>query len=156
MFPGDSSYSLIGGDLVATLAIAANHHRFFAVTELVARSTNHCGRTRKLTQEDHEYAADPQPGCHYAYDNVLPGFGCRVTPNGARSWIVEYRPHGGGRSSLTKRHVQLRSVLVLTPNQAREAAGDVLAKVQFGEDAPHNRSASRSSPIVADLVGSVS
>jgi hypothetical protein len=33
------------------------------------------------------------------YDDNLSGFGCRVTPNGSRSWIVEYRPHGGGRES---------------------------------------------------------
>jgi integrase len=81
----------------------------------------------------------------------LPAFGCRVTPNGARSWIVEYRPHGGGRS-VAKRRITLGSVSVLTPDQAREAAGDVLAKVRFGEDAPHDRAARRSSPMVADLI----
>jgi integrase len=87
---------------------------------------------------------------YIAYDNVLPGFGCRVTPNGARSWIVEYRPHGGGRS-VGKRRITLGPVSVLTPDQAREAAGDVLAKVRFGEDAPHDRAARRSSPMLADL-----
>jgi len=30
------------------------------------------------------------------------GFGCRVTPNGVRSWIFDYRP-GGGRHSATRR-----------------------------------------------------
>jgi integrase len=74
-----------------------------------------------------------------------------VTPNGARSWIVEYRPHGGGRS-VGKRRITLGSVSVLTPDQAREAAGDVLAKVRFGDDAPHDRAARRSSPMLAELI----
>jgi len=26
---------------------------------------------------------------YIAYDDSLSGFGCRVTPNGVRSWIVE-------------------------------------------------------------------
>ena len=88
---------------------------------------------------------------YIAYDHVLPGFGCRVTPNGARSWIVEYRPHGGGRS-VGKRRITLGSVSVLTPDQAREAAGDVLAKVRFGDDAPYDRATRRSSPMVAELI----
>ncbi len=74
-----------------------------------------------------------------------------MTPNGARSWIVEYRPHGGGRS-VGKRRITLGSVSVLTPDQAREAAGDVLAKVRFGDDAPHDRAARRSSPMLAELI----
>jgi integrase len=106
--------------------------------------------TRKLTKR----AVDALPirdRVYIAYDSALPGFGCRVTPNGARSWIVEYRPHGGGRS-VGKRRITLGSVSVLTPEQAREAAGDVLARVRFGEDAPHDRATRRSSPMVADLI----
>jgi hypothetical protein len=37
-------------------------------------------------------------------------------------------------------------------DQAREAAGDVLARVRFGEDAPYDRAARRSSPMLADLI----
>ena len=106
--------------------------------------------TQKLTKR----AIDALPvrdRVYIAYDNALSGFGCRVTPNGARSWIVEYRPHGGGRS-VDKRRITLGSVSVLTPDQAREAAGDVLARVRFGEDAPHDRATRRSSSMVADLV----
>jgi Arm DNA-binding domain/Phage integrase, N-terminal SAM-like domain len=106
--------------------------------------------TRKLTKKTID-ALPIRDRVYIAYDNVLPGFGCRVTPNGARSWIVEYRPHGGGRS-VAKRRITLGSISVLTPDQAREAAGDVLAKVRFGEDAPHDRAARRSSPMVADLI----
>src|ERR1700745_454264 len=44
------------------MAITANHHRFFAVTNLVARSTNR-GDT-EADQEDHRCAADPPPGLY--------------------------------------------------------------------------------------------
>jgi integrase len=106
--------------------------------------------TRKLTKKTID-ALPIRDRVYIAYDNVLPGFGCRVTPNGARSWIVEYRPHGGGRS-VGKRRITLGSVSVLTPDQAREAAGDVLARVRFGDDAPHDRAARRSSPMLAELI----
>jgi hypothetical protein len=106
--------------------------------------------TRRLTKRTID-ALPIRDRVYIAYDNVLPGFGCRVTPNGARSWIVEYRPHGGGRR-VDKRRITLGSVSVLTPEQARDAAADVLARVRFGEDAPHDRATRRSSPMVGDLV----
>jgi len=106
--------------------------------------------TRKLTKKTIN-ALPIRDRVYIAYDDVLAGFGCRVTPSGARSWIVEYRPHGGGRG-VAKRRITLGPVTVLTPDQAREAAGDVLAKVRFGEDAPHDRVARRSSPMFAELI----
>jgi hypothetical protein len=88
---------------------------------------------------------------YIAYDDALTGFGVRVTPKGMRSWIVEYRPHGGGRG-VGKRRITLGSTAVLTPDQARAAAGDVLAKVRFGEDAPHDRAARRGSAMMSELI----
>ena len=58
---------------------------------------------------------------------------------------------GGGRA-VSKRRITLGSVSVLTPDQARDAAGDVLAKVRFGDDAPHDRAARRTSPMVSELI----
>ena len=49
-----------------------------------------------------------------------------VTPTGAKSWIVEYRPHGGGRG-VAKSRVTLGKVGALTPDQARRTAADMLA-----------------------------
>jgi integrase len=93
----------------------------------------------------------PRDRVYIAYDDSLAGFGVRITPKGARSWIVEYRPHGGGRG-VGKRRITLGSISVLTPEQAREAAVDVLAKVRFGDDAPHDRAARRASPMVSELI----
>jgi hypothetical protein len=75
----------------------------------------------------------------------------RVTPNGSRSWIVEYRPHGGGRA-VAKKRITLAPVSVLTPDQARETAGDILASVRLGHDVAPDRATRRSSPLVTALV----
>ena len=88
---------------------------------------------------------------YIVYDDSLSGFGCRVTPNGSRSWIVEYRPHGGGRA-VAKKRITLAAVSVLTPDQARETAGDILASVRLGHDVAPDRAARRSSPLVTALV----
>ncbi len=105
--------------------------------------------TQKLTKTSVQ-ELPPRDKVYIVYDSTLPGFGVRVTPNAARSWIVEYRPHGGGRG-VGKRRITLGAVSVLTPDQARQAAGDVLAKVRFGENAPHDRAARRESPLVSEL-----
>jgi hypothetical protein len=96
-------------------------------------------------------ALAPRARTYIIYDDNLPGFGCRVTPNGARSWIVEYRPHGGGRA-VAKKRITLAPVSVLTPDQARETAGDILASVRLGHDVAPDRAARRSSPLVTALV----
>lgn len=106
--------------------------------------------TRKLTKTALN-TLTPRDKVYIVYDDTLRGFGVRVTPNGARSWVVEYRPHGGGRG-VGKRRITLGPVTVLTPEQARAAAGDVLAKVRFGEDSPYDRAARRASPLLSDLI----
>lgn len=106
--------------------------------------------TQKLTKK----VIDNLPGrdkVYVVYDGMLPGFGCRVTPHGARSWIVEYRPHGGGRG-VAKKRLTLGATSVLTPEQARDAAGEVLAQVRLGEEVRVDRAARRSSPTIRELV----
>jgi hypothetical protein len=39
------------------------------------------------------------------YDAELTGFGVKVTPSGAQSWIIEYRPGAGGRGVAKRRMV---------------------------------------------------
>ena len=78
------------------------------------------------------------------YDTKLAGFGVRVTPKGAKSWIVEYRP-GGGRKSATKR-MTLAPTNILTAQQARNKAKKLLAAARLGEDPAGDRSKSREVP----------
>ncbi len=76
------------------------------------------------------------------FDDELRGFGLRIYPSGEKSWIVEYRPAGGGRAA-TKRRLKLGSVGSLTPEQARKSAADVLAKVRLGGDPARERTEAR-------------
>jgi integrase len=88
---------------------------------------------------------------YVVYDDTLTGFGVRVTPKGMRSWIVEYRPHGGGRG-VGKKRITLGTIDTLTAEQARDAARDTLAAVRLGEEVGHDRAARRASPLVCELI----
>jgi integrase len=92
-----------------------------------------------------------RPKSYIAYDSELSGFGCRVTQTGAKSWIVEYRPHGGGRR-VAKRRVTLGAITTLPPDSARRAAKDILARVRLGEDVAGEKAARRAAPTVGELV----
>jgi hypothetical protein len=63
---------------------------------------------------------------------------------------VEYRPGARGRS-VAKRRMVLGSANTLTPEQARNAAREVLASVALGEDPAASRSAAREMPTFRDF-----
>jgi integrase len=85
------------------------------------------------------------------FDTDLTGFGLRVFPSGARSWIIEYRPGMGGRS-VSKRRMVIGSPKTLTPEQARAQAAALLAKVKLGADPARERSDGRKADDVQDLL----
>ena len=78
-------------------------------------------------------SAQPRPRVYVVYDDTLTGFGLRVTSAGFKSFIVEYRPNGGGRRSPTSR-MTLGSSTTLTVDQARRAAREILAAARLGRD----------------------
>jgi integrase len=86
-----------------------------------------------------------------AFDDDLKGFGLRVMPTGHKSFIVEYRPHGGGRGVATRR-LTLGAYGALTPEQARRAAQEALARVRLGEDPQAEKNRRRASLSVGGLV----
>jgi integrase len=96
-------------------------------------------------------AQKPREKPYIAFDAGLKGFGVRVLPTGAMSWIIEYRPGGGGRA-VGKRRLKLGDVGELTPEEARRAARTALSKVRLGADPAAERSAARRQTTVADLV----
>jgi integrase len=87
------------------------------------------------------------------YDSDLTGFGVKVTPTGAQSWVVEYRPGEGGRR-VAKRRMVIGTPATLSPEKAREAAETLLAKVKLGEDPAAERGAARKAETVDDLLDS--
>lgn len=86
-----------------------------------------------------------------AFDEDLAGFGVTVYPSGVKSWIVEYRPHGGGRG-VAKKRFTLGKIGKLTPDQARKAAADMLAAVRLGADPATEKAEQRQALTVGDLI----
>src|SRR3978361_208186 len=84
------------------------------------------------------------------YDTDLKGFGLKVFPSGALSWIVEYRPGAGGRG-ISKRRMVLGSAKTVTPEEARDRASGILAEVRLGGDPAAARTESRAAETVLEL-----
>lgn len=84
------------------------------------------------------------------FDDELKGFGLRIFPSGAKSWIIEYRPDGGGRRT-AKRRLTLGGVGTLTPDEARRAARTMLAKVRTGDDPARGKADLRKAATVAEI-----
>ena len=99
------------------------------------------GLLMRLTKSTLE-SIDVRSNRFTVFDDDLRGFGLRVYPSGERSWIVEYRPAGCGRNA-PKRRLKLGPVGSLTPEQARKAAAEVLAKVRLGGDPARERTEAR-------------
>src|ERR1700745_566019 len=76
-----------------------------------------------LTKRASEYAR---------WDAELPGFGVRVRPTGAKSYVVVYRA-GSGRSAPVKRFT-IGAAGKLAPEQARRLAQSILGDVAKGRD----------------------
>ncbi|KZK95083.1 hypothetical protein PsAD46_00853 [Pseudovibrio sp. Ad46] len=84
---------------------------------------------------------------HFLWDSKLKGFGLQVTPSGAKTFIVQYRTHEG-----RSRRMSHGKYSELTPDQARDLATNVLAKVHNGDDPLLMRESKRSAPTVNVLL----
>lgn len=83
------------------------------------------------------------------FDTELKGFGLRIMPSGARSWILEYRPGAGGRG-VAKKRIRIGGD-ELTPEAAREIAADTLADIRKGSDPAAERRTERAAETVDEI-----
>lgn len=103
----------------------------------------------KITKRTVE-GAEARASRYIVFDSVVPGFGLRVYPSGEKSWVFEYRPGEGGRSTLKKR-VTIGKVADLTPDMARKEADKLRSQVKTGSDPQGAKAANRAAPTVAEV-----
>lgn len=94
-------------------------------------------------------AADVKSAKRTTTDRVLwdhPGFGVRIRPSGAKSWLVQYRTLAG-----QTRRMALGRVEQLPLAQARREADRIIASARLGKDPAAERGENRRGLTVADL-----
>ncbi|MCJ9730546.1 integrase family protein [Bradyrhizobium sp. PRIMUS42] len=84
---------------------------------------------------------EKQPSEYTVWDAKLPGFGVRVRPTGAKSFIVVYRA-GTGRTAPVRRYT-VAAVGKLAPEAARTQAKILLGNIANGADPAAEKRASR-------------
>ena len=102
---------------------------------------------RRLTKQVVD-ALQPKSSDYVEWCAKLPGFGCRVRPTGAKSFIAQYRV--GGRNSPVRK-VTVGTYGKLTVEEARDTAAKVLAKAELGDDVAGDRAKQRAEMTVAQL-----
>jgi integrase len=86
---------------------------------------------------------------YVAWDDDISGFGVRVRPSGAKTYIVQYRA-GAGRKAPTRK-LTLGPVGKLTPDEARTLARKAVGSIAHGADPAGKRADDRKGLTVAEL-----
>ena len=84
-----------------------------------------------------------------AWDDRLVGFGVRVQPSGAKSFLINYRIGSGGRRARNRR-IAIGRCGLLAPEEARRLAQELLGRVARGEDPAQERADSRGMPTLRE------
>jgi integrase len=83
------------------------------------------------------------------WDDTVTGFGVRVRPTGAKSYVVVYRA-GAGRGAPVRRYT-IAAVGKIAPERARARAKGILGSVAHGHDPADQKTTERGMPTVAEL-----
>ncbi|WP_339951187.1 tyrosine-type recombinase/integrase [uncultured Albimonas sp.] len=108
--------------------------------------------TEKLSDRFIRSLPDPEARARIVYDAALPGFGLRLTPGGARAFVLNYVVSG------RERRMTIGRFPAWSTSAAREEARALRRRIDLGED-PMAESAARdaaaaaarATPTVADL-----
>src|SRR5690242_2493971 len=90
-----------------------------------------------LTKAQIEKTKPPKEGRVVLWDGETPGFGCRISASGKRSFIARYRLAG----SRTMQTATLGTYGLITLTQARAKAQELLATAKLGGDPQAQRKA---------------
>ncbi|HWB49133.1 MAG TPA: tyrosine-type recombinase/integrase [Stellaceae bacterium] len=100
----------------------------------------------KITKQFVDKAAPTDGKRTVFWDDSLKGFGLVVQPSGVKTYVANYRVGGNLQREVIARHG------VLTPDQARDRARQILAKVADGKDPrAEKKEAERAKMTVAEL-----
>lgn len=102
--------------------------------------------TKRLVDSE---LAQPRERLFRLWDSELKGFGLKVTPAGAKTYVATYRV-GTGRGA-PQREYTLGQHGKLTPDQAREEARRILSEARLGGDPQGERKRIRGEKTVAQL-----
>jgi integrase len=91
----------------------------------------------------------PQAREFAVWDSKLPGFGVRVRPSGAMSYVVVYRA-GSGRGAPVRRYT-IAGVGKATPEAARTRAKAILGAVAHGQDPAGEKAGERGKLTISEL-----
>ena len=91
----------------------------------------------------------PQAKEFAVWDSKLPGFGVRVRPTGAMSYVVVYRA-GSGRGAPVRRYT-IANLGKATPEAARKRAKAILGAVAHGHDPAGEKATERGTLTISEL-----
>ncbi|WP_292529895.1 site-specific integrase [Methylocystis sp.] len=100
----------------------------------------------KLTKRIVDSLAPKPDGDVWSWDNELRGFGVRLKPSGAASYVVQYRTAQG-----RTRRLAFAKIGTITPDEARTKAKRLLAAAESGGDPSAERHEAREALTVAEL-----
>ena len=100
---------------------------------------------QRLTDKLVKALEPPVSGNRITYDDEVRGWGLRVTSQGAKAWVVNYRVSG------RERRITIGSYPDWSVSAAKERAKEIKRAVDRGEDPMAERHRERAAPTVADL-----
>ncbi len=90
-------------------------------------------------------SAEPRDTDYFIWDEDIPGFGVRVLRTGKKSYVIQYRAGGRTRRYSFSQHG------VMTPDEARRQARELLVSVDKGENPSEEARTQRHAPTMAGL-----